>query len=252
MPRGFAVACLLALMSASPAVAAQPVQLRASPEASGPITLGALFDGAGAAAGVVVGTPAPPGQSAVLDAGVVQRIARDHGLDWENPAGMSRILVANAGGAATPAVQEREALTYSRSLAAGEVIQPGDLVFAKVPRFQVPADAPRDAVDVIGKLARQPLRAGAPVATHELTMPLVIKRDDVVQVSYRDGGVSLVLQGKAMGDAATGAPVAIQNTNSKKVIQAVATGVDQAVVGPEAEAIRAAQVPTSSQVAAIP
>ena len=39
---------------------------------------------------------------------------------------------------------------------------------------------------------------------------------------------------------AVGDPVAVMNTNSKKVIQAVVTGPDQAVVGPEADAIRAA------------
>ena len=80
----------------------------------------------------------------------------------------------------------------------------------------------------------------------------MIKRDDVVQVAYHDGGISLILQGKAMGDAAAGEPVAIENTASKKVIQAVATGLDQAVVGPEAQAIRAAQTNNPSQVAAIP
>jgi len=90
------------------------------------------------------------------------------------------------------------------------------------------------------------------VAAHDLGLALVIKRDDVVQVTYHDEGISLVLQGKAMADAASGEPIAIENTISKKVIQAVATGPDQAVVGPEAEAIRAAQAVTPSQLAAIP
>src|ERR1700686_1679875 len=65
--------------------AAGSVSLRAMGSSSGDITLGDLFDNAGAAGGAVVGTGAPPGQSAVLDAAAVQRIARDHGLDWANP-----------------------------------------------------------------------------------------------------------------------------------------------------------------------
>jgi flagella basal body P-ring formation protein FlgA len=241
----------LALLAAGPAFAGQPVELRHELEAAGPITLGGLFENAGPAGGVVIGNGAPPGLSAVLDAGVVQQLARQHGLDWDNPAGLVRIVVPNASGAAG-AAQMSEVLTYSRSIMAGEVVQPADLAFAKVPRFQVPADAPRDAVDVIGKVARRPLRDGAPVAAHDLGLALVIKRDDVVQVSYHDEGISLILQGKAMADAATGEPVAIQNTISKKVIQALATGPDQAVVGPEAEAMRAAQPGAPSQVAANP
>jgi flagella basal body P-ring formation protein FlgA len=245
------IAVALAVLAAGPVLAGQPVELRPQPQASGPITLGAVFDNAGAASAVVIGSGAPPGQSAVLDAGAVQRLAGDHGLDWGNPTGMTRIIVPNAAGAAG-AAQMSEVLTYARSIMAGEVIQPADLAFAKVPEFQVPADAPRDADDVIGKVARRPLRDGAPVAAHDLSLALVIKRDDVVQVSYRDEGISLILQGKAMADAATGEPVAIENTNSKKIIQAVATGLDQAVVGPEAEAIRAAQTVTPSQLAANP
>jgi flagella basal body P-ring formation protein FlgA len=251
MARVAFIAAALALLVAGPAFAGQPVELRSELEASGPITLATLFDNAGAASAVVIGNGAPPGLSAVLDAGVVQRLARDHGLDWDNPTGMTRIIVPNAAGAAAPA-QMSEVLTYARSMMAGDIVQPSDLAFAKVPRFQVPADAPRDAMDVIGKVARRPLRDGSPVAAHDLSTPLVIKRDDVVEVAYHDGGISLILQGKAMADAASGEPIAIQNTTSKKVIQAVATGPDQAVVGPEAEAIRAAQTASPSQVAAIP
>jgi flagella basal body P-ring formation protein FlgA len=245
------IAAALALLLAGPASAGQAVELRPQLEASGPITLATLFDNAGGASAVVIGNGAPPGLSAVLDAGVVQRLARDHGLDWDNPTGMTRIIVPNAAGAAAPA-QMSEVLTYTRSLMAGDIVQPSDLAFAKVLRFQVPADAPRDATDVIGKVARRPLRDGSPVAAHDLSTPLVIKRDDIVEVAYRDGGISLILQGKAMADAASGEPIAVQNTTSKKVIQAVATGPDQAVVGPQAEAIRAAQTPSASQVAAIP
>ena len=55
-----------------------------------------------------------------------------------------------------------------------------------------------------------------------------------------DGGVRLTLQAKAMGGASVGQSVQLQNVSSKKIIQAVATGPGQAVVGPEAEQIKAA------------
>jgi flagella basal body P-ring formation protein FlgA len=55
-----------------------------------------------------------------------------------------------------------------------------------------------------------------------------------------------------MADAAAGEPVSIQNLDSKKVIQAIAAGPDEAVVGPEADAIRAAGQVNRSQFAALP
>jgi flagella basal body P-ring formation protein FlgA len=245
----------LALAWAAPALAGQPVALRDQVQASGAITLGDLFDNAGPASAVVIGSGAPAGLSAILDAGAVQRIARAHGLDWDNPSGLQRILVPSVAGPsdAAPASSAMvEALTYSRSLTAGDIVQPADLVFAKVSRFSVPPDAPRGADGVIGKTARRPLRSGAPVAAHDLSASLVIKRDDIVEVSYHADGISLILRGKAMADAAAGEPVSIQNLDSKKVIQAIAAGPDEAVVGPEADAIRAAGQVNRSQFAALP
>lgn len=250
MSRLKVIGVILALLWAAPALAGQPVVLRAQLSATGAITLSDLFDDAGAVGVVVVGAGAPIGQSAILDAGAVQRIARDHGLDWSNPASLTRIFVPSVATAAAagPTV---EVLTYARNLMAGEVVQPADLAFGKVATFAVPADAPRDADSVIGKVARRPLRSGSAVAAHDLSAAILVKRDDVVEVRYRDDGISLVLQGKAMADAAAGDTVEIQNTTSKKVIQAVVTGPDEAVVGPEADAIRAAARLGPSQVAAI-
>ena len=231
----------LALGLAAPAAFAdQPVRLRGEPAAHGPITLGDLFDNAGAAAPVVIGSPAPVGQSAVLDAGAVQRLARQHGLDWNNTAGVQRIAVLSVAAGAERPGRTVEVLTYARSLMTGDVIQPADLGYANVPIFAIAPSAPRDAEDVIGKTAARPLRAGTPVSTRDVAAPLVIKRDDMVQVAYDSDGVSLTMQGKAMAPAAVGDPVSVINLTSKKIIQAVASGPDQAVVGPEAQRLRAA------------
>jgi flagella basal body P-ring formation protein FlgA len=132
-----------------------------------------------------------------------------------------------------------ETLTYNHSIQTGDLIQPDDLTYAKVPAFSAPADAPSDANQVIGKVARRPLRAGAAVARHDVSAPQVIKANDTVNVIYRNDGVNLTLQAKALGAAAVGDPVEVMNTTSKKVIQAVASGADEAVVGPDAEALRA-------------
>ena len=75
-------------------------------------------------------------------------------------------------------------------------------------------------------------------------MPQVIKKDDVVQVAFRSGGIQLTLQGKALEAATLGEPFSVQNIASKKVIEAVAVGPGRAVVGPEADRIRAEQTPS--------
>jgi len=207
-------------------------------DADGRVTLGEIFDGAGAAGEVVIANR--PGATVVLDAGAVQAAARRAGLDWANAQGIRRIIVRGGAGArAVTGSHNIEVLSYARSLAAGEVVQPEDLIWTKA--AMAPPDAPRDAESVVGMAARRPLREGAAVGLRDVTAPLVIKAGDSVSVTYQDGGVSLTLTAKALAAAAVGESLNVQNTASKKVIEAVCSGPGQAVVGPAALAMKAAR-----------
>ncbi|HEX7761798.1 MAG TPA: flagella basal body P-ring formation protein FlgA, partial [Caulobacteraceae bacterium] len=107
------------------AQAGQPVTLRGEiVDPNGQVTLGELFVGAGSVANVVVADRI--GASVVLDATAVQRIARQAGLDWANPNGLRRIIVR---GAVAGPERNVQVLAYARSLAAGDIVQPGDLIW---------------------------------------------------------------------------------------------------------------------------
>lgn len=234
------IALLLALgaaLAASPALAG-PVSLKADvADSDGRVTLGDLFDGAGGAAGMLVATRAGP--TVVLDAGAVQMMARRAGLDWSNPNGLRRIVVRGGAAASAPAGRGNiEVLTWARSLNAGEIVQPEDMVWGKA--AGAPSDAPRDADAIIGMAARRPLREGASVSLRDVSAQQVIKAGEMVQITWSSGGITLSLQGKAMSPAAVGQTFNVQNTVSKKLIEAVATAPGQAVTGPEALRLKAA------------
>jgi len=234
--RTLMLAAAAAALLASPALAGTPVTLKAdTANANGIVTLSDLFDGAGAAGATPVA--ARPGASVVLDAAAVQAIARRAGLDWANAEGLRKIVVH--GGAAAPGAPARanvEVLTYARSLAAGEIVQPTDLVWAKV--AAAPADAPGDADAVIGQAAKRPVRAGAVVQARDVGAAIVVKSGDLVVVAYDADGVSLAMQGKALGQGGVGDVVPVQNPTSKKTIQAIVTGPGQAIVGPAADQLK--------------
>ena len=237
-----AAAATLAL--ASPALAGTAVTLKADTvSADAVVTLGDLFDGAGAAAGVPVASRTAA--SVVLNARAVQLAAARAGLDWANAEGLGTIVVhggASSGRTITPgAVAARgnvDVLTYARNLQAGEIIQPTDVAWGKA--AVAPADAPSDADAVIGMAAKRPLRAGAAVASRDVGAAQVVKAGEVVTVSFASEGISLSLEGKAMSAAGVGELLNVQNTASKKIIQAVVTGPGQAVVGPAAATLKAA------------
>lgn len=260
--RAVAVALsLVATLISSSALAGQPVSLRSElVDGNGKITLSDLFDNAGSAGPVVVANGAEPGRNQVLDATQVQQLAQRYGLDWSNSTGLRRLIVRSGIEAAPtvptarPTVSARpssammtEVLTYSRSLSSGDIIQAEDLTYSQVLAQAVPSDAPRNADEVIGLSVKRPLRTGQAVSTRDLLAPLVIHRDDLVQVTYRDGSIMLSLEAKAMGPAAVGDLFTLQNTSSKKSIEAVATGPGKAVTGPEAAQVR--REPTSRRLA---
>ncbi len=244
-----ALSALSLSLAALPALAGQAVALRPEPaDENGRVTLGDLFEGAGDAAQVVVAA-GRPGAGMVLDAGRVQIVAHAHGLEWDNSAGIRRLIV-RAGAIAPPpsdpntvVVKSRgtnavEVLAYARSINTGEIIQPSDLMWSK---SAVPGlDTPRDADSMIGMSARRPLREGAAVAQHDVTPPQVVKKDEMISLVYSSGGVTLTLQGKAMENAVAGQVIGVMNPESKKVVQAVAVGPGQAIVGPQADQLRAA------------
>jgi len=247
MIRSLALALSIAAFAA-PAMAG-PVSLLADPvDDDGRVTLGDLFDDAGAAADVVVGQRL--GATAVFEASQIQAAARRAGLDWANPQGLRRVVVRGAAPAeasARPAaatVASRpgatvEVLTYARSLAAGDVVQPSDVVWSTVQAHQAPAGGPQDADQVVGLSAKRALRAGAVVTSRDLASPQVIARNDMVEVAYIVGGVELTVTGKATRNASAGEPLPVLNVQSGRTIDAVAVAPGRAVAGPAAQMARA-------------
>jgi len=192
---------IAALMVAGAAVAG-PVTLKANPvDSDGRVTLGDLFDGAGSASDVLVGTRVGP--SIVFEAGQLQSLARQSGLAWANPTGLRRVVVRNATTAPTtaPPAPGSPATAASVTPVVTAGLQPGRATFAD----------------------------------------RVITRNDMVEVAYVVGGVRVTVTGRAEGNAAAGQPLVVRNLQSGRSIDAVATGPGQALAGPAAQQARATQ-----------
>jgi flagella basal body P-ring formation protein FlgA len=246
-----------AVMVMATSALADPVSLKVNPvNSDGRVTLGDVFDGAGSAAGTVIASRSGP--SVVFDAGQLQALALRSGLQWNNPRGLSRVVVregyeapatvtlassstmSTASSTAARPGATVEVLAYARNLNAGDVVQPEDVTWTTVQAHQVPSGGPRDAEQVIGLSAKRALRAGAPVASRDLASPQVIARNDIVEVAFVAGGVRLTVTGRATRNASIGEPVSVLNTTSNRTIDAIATGPGKAVTGPAADFARAA------------
>jgi flagella basal body P-ring formation protein FlgA len=232
---------VVVLTFGSPAFAGTPVTLKADPvDADGVVTLGEIFDGAGEAGRTLLASRT--GASVMLNASAVRAAAERAGLDWANAEGYRQIVVrGGAAGvaAATAARGNVDVLTWTRNIAAGEIVRPEDLVWGKA--ALAPADAPDDADAVVGLAARRALRAGGAVAARDVAAPLVVKANEIVTLTYENEGISLAMQAKALSGGAVGETISVQNVTSKKTVQAVVVGPGQAAVGPAAEQLKLAR-----------
>jgi flagella basal body P-ring formation protein FlgA len=126
-------------------------------------------------------------------------------------------------------------LAYTRNIAAGEPVTDRDVNWADTIASESPYDAVMDPDLLVGKIARRPLRAGAPALKRDNVGAKVIHIDEIVSVVFRDDGMRLSLHGRAMTEAAAGEPVQIMNLASKKILEAIAVGPGEALVGPDAD-----------------
>ncbi|MBW8881966.1 MAG: flagellar basal body P-ring formation protein FlgA [Asticcacaulis sp.] len=212
-------------------------------DGDGRITLGDLFDGAGPASNVQVGTRS--GATAVLDAGIVQQIAAKNGVYWNNPSGLRRIIVAGgpdgdpvetAAVMSMSGAHNMEVLVFTRPMNTGDIVQAEDLQYAEVAATS--AALPSDPSAVIGKTVRCPLRQGGVVRMSDLTSPIVAKRGETLSVTWSSGALSLTVAAIAQKDAAVGDLIQVQNPTSKKLVDVVVTGPGQAITGPNAARYR--------------
>ena len=258
LPRATALGVLLATILLTPSLSmAQSATLVLKDNVStadGRITIGDLFDNAGDASDVVLGTRT--GATTILDAAIVQTIAARNGAMWDNPRGLRRIMVTSSGDSApadaTSAVMASpdatpgaapagniSVLTFVHAMNSGDIVQPEDLTYTRVAATS--GNVPNDVQAVIGKTVRFPIREGAIIHTTDLTSPTVVRRSETVSVTWTQDGLSLTMSGLAQKDAAVGDLIQVQNPASKKLVDTVITGPGQGVAGQAADEMRSRQ-----------
>ena len=93
-----------------------------------------------------------------------------------------------------------DALVATRLIRATEVVRAGDVA---VQRGQLPGVA-SDPVQVVGLEARVAIYPGRPLRLADLAPAAVIERNETVTMLYRQGGLTIRSEGRALGRAALG------------------------------------------------
>ncbi len=114
-----------------------------------------------------------------------------------------------------------EVPVLSRRLFSGDVITAQDLTVARIESHRLRQNVVHDPSQIIGKAARRVLRAGKPIALHEIEAPNIIHKGDLISLRYRTDNIDIQTVAEAMQDAAMGSSISVRNTDSGHVLRAI-------------------------------
>ena len=113
-----------------------------------------------------------------------------------------------------------EVAVASRSLARGHLIQEADIGYQRNNLSQLGLGHVKDGARLLGKELQRPMRAGDAFRLANLGQPEVVQRGDSVIVEAQAGSLVVVAPGKALASGAVGTQIRVENTQSKRIIDA--------------------------------
>lgn len=109
---------------------------------------------------------------------------------------------------------------------AGDTLSADDLAFHETDV----ADGFTDPRDVVGLEARVNIYPGRPILTRDVGMPTVVERNATVPLIFRRQGLSITLEGRALGRAGAGETVRVMNLSSRNTVIGIATETGEVVI----------------------
>jgi flagella basal body P-ring formation protein FlgA len=95
---------------------------------------------------------------------------------------------------------------------------------------QIAATHVNDPDKLVDKAAKRVLPAGQPIKVSDISMPLLVAKNSMVNVRIASNRLNITMQGKSMDDGAEGDTVRVVNTRSNKIVQGTVNGRGEVVV----------------------
>jgi len=117
-----------------------------------------------------------------------------------------------------------EVPVLARRHATGEVIKKGSVKWIKVRANRVQRDVVINLTGLVGKSGRRSLAADQPIRASEVRRPILVPRNSLVTIVLQTPLMRLTAQGRALEEGSRGDTIRINNSRSKKVVEAVVDG----------------------------
>ncbi len=128
------------------------------------------------------------------------------------------------------ATGEIEVPALAQPLRQGDTITANDIIYIPAKSSRLGASAILDAADLIGKTPRRPLQAERPLRTSDVEVPSIIRKGDVVTITWKKDGIILTTRGRAMDNAGENEMLRLSNTATSRIVEARAISSSEAVI----------------------
>ena len=118
-----------------------------------------------------------------------------------------------------------------RLISAGATISADDLEWQPVHLRRLAGNSLTDAEQLIGRVAKRPLKAGQILRQSDVAVSPVIRKNDLIRLVVKTGQMTLSVQGKALQDAALGQTIRVMNVNSNRQLSGTVVDAGTVAVG---------------------
>lgn len=120
--------------------------------------------------------------------------------------------------------ESAETVVPTRDIERGEIVRAGDVRTVRLQKSQLISSGVSRPEKLIGMAARRRLGAGRQVRRSDIEHPRIVRRNDMVTITYRMGGLALHAEGRALADGARGDIISVRNTRSRQVLEVTVEG----------------------------
>jgi len=118
-----------------------------------------------------------------------------------------------------------------RLISAGDIISADDLEWQPVHLTRLSGNSLTDAEQLVGRMAKRPLKAGQILRQSDVAVSPIIHKNDLIRLVVKTGQMTLSVQGKALQDAALGQTIRVINVNSNRQLSGTVVDAGTVAVG---------------------
>ena len=170
-----------------------------------------------------------------------------HSLDQNNSSGSFRAVIGfSILTESQPnivvrgrAIEMVQVAVPSENIDRKQIITADNIKVLRIAKSRIRRNTLLNRDELIGQAAKRRLAVNRPVLRTDLEAPKLIKRNTMVEILFKSGGLLLKAEGRALADAAMGEAVKVLNIQTKRTIEgtAIAVGV-VSVAGRKTPALR--------------